>query len=492
MKRLTFLLIAIATAGLSQAQTVYSLEDCRRLALSHNKEVLMAQEKVKVANNMKKAAFTQYLPNISANGAYFWNEKNMSLLSEDALLPVGTKMSDGSFGFTASQVNNSWTMVNGSPVPLDANGKPFNPKTNPEKIQWKQYAYLPKESLEMDMQNVFAGSVMLTQPIFMGGKIRELNRIAKSTKQIAEAKLDGETSEVIVEADEAYWRIVSLINKEKLAQSYVSLLQKMDSDLEKSVAFGVATKSDGLSVKVKLNEAEMSLLQVQNGIALSKMALAQICGLPLEGEYKLADENLQAQETIVSRPFVDMNGAIGKRYEIKALVQAANIAESNRKIAMSRFMPNVGLTAGYLVSNPNMYNGYENKFGGMWQVGVAVNVPIFHFGDHLYTLRAAEAEKKIAQYKLDEAKEKIELDISRASFKISEAGKKARMTHSNREKADENLRYATIGFESGVISPSVMMEAQTAWLKANSEEIDANIEVKLCEVYLQKATGELR
>jgi outer membrane protein TolC len=465
MKRLTFLLIAIATAGLSQAQTVYSLEDCRRLALSHNKEVLMAQEKVKVADNMKKAAFTQYLPNISANGAYFWNEKNMSLLGEDSYLPV---------------------------YATDANGSPFDPKKNPEKILWKNYAYLPKESLEMDMQNVFAGSIMMTQPLYLGGKIKELNKIAKATKQIAEAKLDGETSDVIVEADEAYWRIVSLINKEKLAKSYVALLERMDSDLEKSIAFGVATKSDGLSVKVKLNEAEMSLLQVQNGIALSKMALAQICGLPLEGEYKLVDENLQAQETIVSRPFIDMNGAIGKRYEIKALAQAANIAESNRKIALSRFMPNVGLTAGYLVSNPNMYNGYENKFGGMWQVGVAVNVPIFHFGDHLYTLRAAEVEKKIAQYKLDEAKEKIELDISRASFKISEAGKKARMTHSNKEKADENLRYATIGFESGVISPSVMMEAQTAWLKANSEEIDANIEVKLCEVYLQKAIGELR
>jgi len=35
------------------------------------------------------------------------------------------------------------------------------------------------------------------------------------------------------------------------------------------------------------------------------------------------------------------------------------------------------------------------------------------------------------------------------------------------------------------------MEAQTAWLKANSENIDAQIDVQLCNVYLQKALGNL-
>lgn len=33
---------------------------------------------------------------------------------------------------------------------------------------------------------------------------------------------------------------------------------------------GVATKADGLSVKVKVNEAEMKLTQVDNGLSLSK------------------------------------------------------------------------------------------------------------------------------------------------------------------------------------------------------------------------------
>lgn len=47
------------------------------------------------------------------------------------------------------------------------------------------------------------------------------------------------------------------------------------------IAEGVATKADGLSVKVKVNEAEMTLTKVNDGLSLSKMLLCQLCGLDL-------------------------------------------------------------------------------------------------------------------------------------------------------------------------------------------------------------------
>ena len=46
-------------------------------------------------------------------------------------------------------------------------------------------------------------------------------------------------------------------------------------------------------------------------------------------------------------------------------------------------------------------------------------------------------------------------------------------------------------FDEGVISPTVVMEAQTAWMKAQSQKIDAEIDVKLSQVDLQKALGTL-
>lgn len=471
------------------AQTTLTLADCRQLATTHNKEVQMAAEQVKAAESLRKAARTQYLPNISANGGYIRNEKNLSLLAEDQYLPVWNYQANGSINYAGSW-NNGWTLVNGSPVPLDASSQPFDPKTNPEKIQWKNKAYIPKDAFEMDTKNIYLGAVTLTQPLFLGGKIRELNHLAESGKKLAEAQQESKISETIVNTDVAYWRIVSLTNKSTLAKSFVALLEKLDRDLSKAVEFGISTKSDALSVKVKLNEAEMALLQVEDGLTLSRMALCQICGIPMNTAFSLADSQL---DSLTAGPEgVPLTGASAyDRPEIKSLEQLVNIAEANRKIAESRFMPDAALTAGYSVTNPNLYEGLQSTFGGGYQIGVVVHVPLFHFGERVHTLQAAKSEKKVADLQLEDAMEKIELDVLQARFRNDESMKKARMTASNNLKAEENLQYAKIGFEAGTIALSTLMEAQTAWLKANSENIDAQIDLQLCRVYLQKALGNL-
>ena len=88
--------------------------------------------------------------------------------------------------------------------------------------------------------------------------------------------------------------------------------------------------------------------------------------------------------------------------------------------------------------------------------------------------------------------QKKELQVSQASYKVNEAAKRLSMAEKNLEKADENLRYAKLGFMEGVIPTSNVLEAQTAWLSAQSDKIDAQIDVKLTEVYLRKSMGVLK
>ena len=187
-----------------------------------------------------------------------------------------------------------------------------------------------------------------------------------------------------------------------------------------------------------------------------------------------------------------MDQAINNRPEIKPLTQLENIAKSNEKIMLSRFLPNIGLTGNYLISNPNVYNGYTNEFGGMFTVGVVANVPLFHFGDKFHTLNAAKTQVKIASLQLDEVKEKMQLQIKQSSYKVIESKKKKVATQHNIEQAEENLRYANEGFTEGVVTSTDLLGAQTAWLSAKSENIDASIDVKLCNLYLAKSLGTLK
>jgi len=491
MKKILLTAFAIVASLSLFPQKTLQLEDCRQMALTHNKSIQMAQESVLAARQLKKAAFTQFLPNFSANGAYNRNQKNASLLSEDALLPVGTKMADGSFSFTPDQLSNKWMLdANGNPVaPLDATGTPFNPKTNPEKLQIKGYALLPKEAMEFDMKNIFVGTIGFVQPLFMGGKISELYHIAKYGENLAQAQQENKVTELLLEVDEAYWRVVSVENKVDLATEYRGLIARVDSDVNIMIEEGVATKSEALKIRVKLNEADITLTKAENGLNLSRMVLNQLCGMSLDESYLLADQELNSETTITQ--LIPIEQALSNRPEIKALTQVENMAISNEKIMVSRFLPNIALAGNYLISNPNSFNGYENKFAGMFTVGIVANIPLFHFGDKFHTLNAAKSQHRIATLQLEETKEKMQLQIKQSSYKVAESLKKKTATQQNIEQAEENLRYATEGFEAGVITSTDLLGAQTAWLSAKSEYIDANIDVKLCNLYLEKSLGTL-
>ena len=80
---------------------------------------------------------------------------------------------------------------------------------------------------------------------------------------------------------------------------------------------------------------------------------------------------------------------------------------------------------------------------------------------------------------------------NQASYKMHEALRIYSATCSNLENAQENLRTAQLGFREGVLTADDVLAAHTAWLKANSEVVDAIIDVRLCNVYLDKVIGRL-
>lgn len=492
MKRYYLCLSILLICPLLNAQQLLGIDDCRRLALENNKQLKISDENIRKAQAEKKSARTLFLPELSFTGAYLYNQKNISLLDANKYLPIGTVMADGSFGFTPEQINNQWTNIGGSAVPLDADGNPFNPSESPDKILWKEHAIIPKEQFEMDIHNVFVGTFSLTQPVFMGGKITAYNKIADYSAQLSEASKERAIQETLSQVEQAYWQTVSLSHKKELAGRFVALLEQMNHDVEAMITEGFATKADGLSVKVKLNEAEMDKMKAYNGLELSRMLLCQLCGLAMDEPITLADEYIETFPAYEYELYSGMQAVYVSRPEIRSLDIASKIYKKKEDIVRSDMLPTVAFTGNYIVSNPNSFNGFENKFAGMWNVGVMVKVPIFHFGDRIHKMNVAKAETRIRQYELEEAKEKIELQVSQSLFKLSEAEKKLQASAKNKESADENLRYANLGFREGVIPASNVMEAQTAWFKAQTDYLDALIDVRMSQIQVSKASGTLK
>ena len=457
MKRIVVLIGLLVCSGFANAQQTLTLEECRNLAILNNKELQISGEKVKAANEERKAAFTKYFPQLSAMGGYMWNQKDINLLDMDAL---------------SAKLGSSLGPLAQLPV-------------------FGQLMGGIDEMQHLDMQNIWVGGVSLVQPVFMGGKIVSYNQITQYARELAESMNNLQLQDVIYKTDETYWQVISLVNKKKLADAYVDLLRKMDSDVTAMITEGVATQAEGLSVKVKLNEAEMAQTKVDNGLALSRMLLAQICGLPLDEPMALADENIGDFPVRADDAAVDVSEAFANRNELKSLELATKIYQKKERIVLADMLPNVAFSANYLVTNPNVFNGFKNEFAGMFNIGVMLQVPLSGWWEGTYKRNAARAETRIQTLQLMDAREKVELQVNQSVYKVNEANKKLIASSRNMENAEENLRHANLGFEEGVIPALNLMEAQTAWVSAHSSLIDAQIEVKLTEVYLTKAMGKL-
>lgn len=500
MKKIVTIIAILGTLAPAQAQTILSLDSCRAMALRNNKQINASKLKKDVAYNLRKSARTQYLPKVDAMGGYEWFSREISLLNNDQktmFSNMGTNLGNSLSG----NINNIFTQLVSqgqmSPETAQQLGQVLNKNMAPlaEKVNAAGQSVV--DAFRTDTRNIFAGSVMLRQPIYMGGAIIAANKIADIGELMAANDLDLQTQKTLFSIDQAYWMVVSLKQKEKLANSYHDLVVKLNKDVHKLIEQGVATKADGLKVDVKVNEAEMQITQVEDGLALSKMLLCQLCGIPMNQEITLADEDKESLQlthaTITPEQQAQAAEAMGAmRPEIKLFQNVVDASKQATKLVRAAYLPHVALTGGYMISNPNVWNGFQKNFTGVWNVGVLVQVPIWNWGECSYKVRASKATTNIAQMNLDDTREKIQLQISQNQFKVKEARKKLAMAQKNIKSAEENLRCANLGFKEGVMEITDVMAAQTAWQMAQSQKIDAEIDVKLTEVGLNKALGILQ
>lgn len=474
------------------------------MALRNNKQMSVQQLKQDIATNLRKSARTKYLPHVSAIGTYQYTSKEISILNNDqksTLSNLGTNAAPALSGLG----NGVQTIMGQMGNLLGQMGVPAanlqqmqqNVQQNIQQTSTNMVGLLDSEGQKIvdafrtDTRHIFAGSILVTQPIFMGGGIVALNKLADLNEDFAGNSADARRQAVLYATDQAYWQVVSLKHKKRLAESYLELIKKFDHDVQRMIEEGVATRSEGLSVSVKVNEAEMTLQRVDDGLVLSKMLLCQMVGLPMNEQITLADEDVEDLAVVTLQPQLDVEKAVENRPELKMLENTVDMSKQVTNILKAANLPQVALMGGYAVSNPNVLNGFEKKFGGFWNVGVLVRVPLWNWGDVAYKVRASKGATAIANLEREEAREKIELQVNQNTFKVDEANKRLVMAQTGIEKAEENLRTADLGFKEGVIAPTVVMEAQTAWLQAQSQLIDAQIAVKLSHVELNKALGTL-
>lgn len=473
-----------------------TLEECRQMAVEHDRVLNQSAIEVEMASCDRGIARANYFPRVSAKAAYLYNDTDINLIGDDMseLLRSGGTVIQGQLDNKIGELTRAimsdpaamkeflaspmWQTVLGQLSHSDLSGA------------INHIGAQVDDALHLDIQDVYVATVSVIQPLFAGGKIIAANRIAVMAEQLAMDKYETQYRQIVADVDRSYWQIVAINAKKELAESYAALLGKMVHDAELLAEEGVATQSDLLGIKVKANEANSMLLKAENGLSLAKMLLCKQIGLPLDSDIVLADEGGEDVPVPESRVLKNMEDVWASRPEIRSLDTAAQIYDNKIKVARADMLPTVAVMANYMVSNPNLNNGFRNEFGGRCSAGVVVSIPVFHGYEAAYKTKKAKAEAQLYRSKLEDAREMISLEVTKCANELDEASEHLVMAKSGLENAEENLRTAMIGFEAGVVDANTTLAAQTAWLKAHTEYIESGIAVQIASVGLRKAQGD--
>ena len=439
------IVITLSFAGQARAQRVLTLDSCRSLAKEHSRTLQQKDEEIKAAHAKKQQVMTNFFPQVAARGVYLHMQKELHLIDWDKPL--------GHLNFLI-----------------------------PERL---------RHLGTVDLHNLWVGNVTAIQPLFLGGKIISGYKMASLAERLqGELRQTAET-EVETKLDETYWQVVSLRSKERLLDQLVHLLKQTVKDVDASIDAGVATKADGLSVRTKLSEAEVKRSQVVNGLELSRMLLADLCGLSEDEPFTLAEEG-HLQELLLStqtEPIArdeDTEAAIERRSEIRSLRLVDSIYSKRVNMESASLFPKLYGVASYSTTNPNSFQGQKKEFAGQYYLGLMLEVPISELFSGTFKRRQAKAEHRVKQLELAEARSKINLQIKQALRTADDARRAYTTALSAVKMAEENMRYAKAGYDEGVIPLLNYTMAQTAWMSAQDSLIDAQIRVLLTESKLKK------
>ena len=351
--------------------------------------------------------------------------------------------------------------------------------------------------MELRMRGTYMAGLTLTQPIYAGGKIATARRMARIGEEVAGEQQRMTRMDVLVEADNTYWTLVAVEGKVRMLESYAAQMDTLYNQASVAFEAGMAIENDRLRIEAKRSEIRYQLQKARNGADLCRMSLCRVIGVgndvhpePTDTLFKPAAPGA-LQADLEARP------------ELRMLEQQVALGEQQIRDARSGMLPTAGLSLGYtyygnikLQSMVDAGNGtfvpYSQEFrDGLGMAMVAVQIPIFHWGESRKKVRKARFELQNARLDLQKNTRMMSLEVEQAIRNVEDGYRMIQTAELALRQAEENLRVMRNRHAAQMAPLTDLLDAQSQWQQAASNRIEAQTQYRIYETEYLRATGRL-
>lgn len=332
-------------------------------------------------------------------------------------------------------------------------------------------------------RNQFANDVVLTVPLYSGGKLESTIDKAKIDLEIASLNIDAARQQLKQDVTVYYFNVLQYRHEVRINQETVENYAAHLRLVEEKYKIGLVAKTDVLSSAVSLAQAQNDLIKAENNYNLLLAKLNNALGLPLDNQLDLQD-NFQYEKNSISLIECE-KAAVARRPELAEYQLKIASAKEDVKIAKSAYLP----TADFSV----LQNWYDKDAPGLsnrnWQAYITLTFNLFDAG-------STESKSKQAQYSLEtvaeqagKEKDSILLEVRQYYLSVLEAEKRIETNKVSVNQAQENLMIADARYNVGVGTNLDLLDAVLKVNQAKLDDIQARYDYYTSKAQLEKAIG---
>ena len=431
-----------------------SLAECQQLALEHNVKMKNARLQVDMAKADRQSNISHFFPSIQATGLGFVADKGV----------LGGQIGDF--------VSIPTSVAEVAPGLGDFLGQYLPPELL---LQLEQGILGPLEQDLTALKNKevgildkgIAGTVTAVQPVFLGGQLANAQKLYRVAEQVKTYQLQQSHDEVLLTVEKYYRQLLGLQEKQKTVESMDSLLNSLMADVDEAVQAGVKNRNDYLQVQLKSNQAKSGLIQVKNGIALSKMLLGQYIGMEADSFAiaPLPEEVLPLPATCKA----DHRQALHRNLNFMMLEKNVEATKLKKRLALGQNLPSVVVGGGFAY-----HNLLENIDRSFWFGSAAVHIPISQWWGGGLQMKKAKLALQEAENLRDDAGEMLMLQMQQYYNQLEEYYDQVQLSSESIGTAEENYRMQRDSYEAGLATMTELLNAESL-LQQSKEQYSADL-----------------
>ncbi len=425
-------LICTVTGGAQQL----TLDECVSLALENNARMRTANYSLEASRETSRNAFTNYFPSISMSGAAF--TANHGMLRHHFDLPLSM---------------------------LD----------------------IGLQDMDFDLSLLKKGSVAginLIQPVFLGGRIVNGNRLAHVGEEVSRLQQRQTTDEVRRDVEQYYWQLVSLHSKHRTLDSVIAMLDTLTAQVQSYVNAGITTANDLLEVKLKRNEMLVAKSELDNGITVVRMLLSQYVGKGTSGSVDVAtDLQVGVMPDFPHDIYRNPDDCLDQTTAFGLLSQNVKAKELEQKIAVGSNLPMIAAGASY------NYEHLLDQGHTFANVYVTVSIPVTDWWGGSHNIKKKKLETKIARTQLEDNSQMLIIAMTNAWNDLTTSYTQMEIAQESIAQSEENLRLNRNFYEAGTTTITDLLDAQTLYLQSQDKFVDAYGRFQIKKLAYLQATG---